>query len=83
MMIDGAVLHWAPQLYSGSEATVRGQGPAALVRVRLDTLVGTGISNLVALAIMATSAATLHVHGMTEITSGAQATEALQSLLRL
>jgi NRAMP (natural resistance-associated macrophage protein)-like metal ion transporter len=57
-----------------------GQGPAALARIRLDTLVGMGISNLVALAIMATSAATLHVHGMAEITSGAQAAEALRPL---
>ena len=57
-----------------------GQGPAALARIRLDTLIGMGISNLVALAIMATSAATLHVHGVTEITSGAQAAEALRPL---
>lgn len=57
-----------------------GQGPGALARIRLDTLVGMGISNLVALAIMATSAATLHVHGMTEITSGAQAAEALRPI---
>lgn len=57
-----------------------GQGPAALARIRLDTLVGMGISNLVALAIMATSAATLHVHGLAEITSGAQAAEALRPI---
>jgi NRAMP (natural resistance-associated macrophage protein)-like metal ion transporter len=57
-----------------------GQGPAALARIRLDTLIGMGISNLVALAIMATSAATLHVHGLTEITSGAQAAEALRPI---
>jgi NRAMP (natural resistance-associated macrophage protein)-like metal ion transporter len=57
-----------------------GQGPAALARIRLDTLIGMGISNLVALAIMATSAATLHVHGITEITSGAQAAEALRPI---
>jgi Mn2+/Fe2+ NRAMP family transporter len=57
-----------------------GQGPAALARIRLDTLIGMGISNLVALAILATSAATLHVHGLTEITSGAQAAEALRPI---
>jgi NRAMP (natural resistance-associated macrophage protein)-like metal ion transporter len=57
-----------------------GQGPAALARIRLDTLVGMGISNLVAVAIMATSAATLHVHGLAEITSGAQAAEALRPI---
>ena len=36
------------------------QGSNALARIRLDTMVGMAISNLVALAIMATAAATLH-----------------------
>src|SRR5450631_840161 len=42
------------------------QGPAALARIRLDTLVGMGFSNLVALAILASTAATLHVAGIHE-----------------
>src|SRR5471032_2804300 len=39
-----------------------------------------GISSLVALAIMATSAATLHVHDITDLTSAAQAAEALRPI---
>jgi Mn2+/Fe2+ NRAMP family transporter len=39
-----------------------------------------GFSNLVALFIMITAAATLHVHGITSITSSAQAAEALRPI---
>ncbi len=56
------------------------QGPGALARIRLDTLVGMGISNLVAIAIMATAAATLHVHGVHELSSAAQAAETLKPI---
>jgi NRAMP (natural resistance-associated macrophage protein)-like metal ion transporter len=56
------------------------QGPDALARIRLDTSVGMGISNLVALAILATAAATLHVSGIHELTSAAQAAQALRPL---
>ena len=56
------------------------QGPVALARIQLDTLVGMGFSNLVALAILATAAATLHVHGVSEITSAAQAAEGLRPI---
>jgi Mn2+/Fe2+ NRAMP family transporter len=56
------------------------QGPDALVRIRFDTLVGMGVSNLVALAILGTAAATLHLHGTQEITSAAQAAEALKPI---
>jgi NRAMP (natural resistance-associated macrophage protein)-like metal ion transporter len=54
------------------------QGPDALSRIRLDTLVGMGVSNLVAIAIVGTAAATLHPHGVKEISSAAQAAEALK-----
>src|SRR5579863_4860101 len=57
-----------------------GQAPAALARIRLDTLIGMAFSNLVALAILATAGATLHVHGVEQITSAAQAAEALRPL---
>jgi len=57
-----------------------GQGPAALARIRLDTAIGMGVSNLVALAILATSAATLNAHGIHEISSAAQAAEALRPI---
>jgi Mn2+/Fe2+ NRAMP family transporter len=56
------------------------QGPGALARIRLDTLVGMGVSNLVALAILATAAATLHAGGVHELTSAAQAAEALRPI---
>ncbi|HEX2366889.1 MAG TPA: divalent metal cation transporter, partial [Bradyrhizobium sp.] len=54
------------------------QGDDAIKRIRLDTYVGMGFSNLVALAIMVTTAATLHAAGVTNIESSAQAAEALK-----
>jgi NRAMP (natural resistance-associated macrophage protein)-like metal ion transporter len=54
------------------------QGPDALERIRLDTLVGMAISNLVALAILVTAAATLHVHDIRNIETAAQAAQALR-----
>ena len=56
------------------------QGKKALARIRLDTMVGMGISNLVALAIMATAAATFHERGVQQLDSAAQAAEALRPL---
>jgi NRAMP (natural resistance-associated macrophage protein)-like metal ion transporter len=56
------------------------QGTNALTRIRLDTVIGMAISNLVALAIMATAAATLHAANIKEIESAAQAAEALRPL---
>jgi NRAMP (natural resistance-associated macrophage protein)-like metal ion transporter len=54
------------------------QGPDAVERIRLDTLVGMAFSNLVALAIIFTTAATLHRSGITNIETSAQAAEALR-----
>ncbi|UFN47783.1 divalent metal cation transporter [Roseomonas sp. OT10] len=56
------------------------QGKGALHRIRLDTLVGMALSNLVALAILATTAATLHPAGVTQIDTSAQAAEALRPI---
>jgi NRAMP (natural resistance-associated macrophage protein)-like metal ion transporter len=56
------------------------QAPDALARIRLDTLIGMGVSNLVALAIMATAAATLHTAHIDTIQSAAQAAQALRPL---
>lgn len=56
------------------------QGPDALARIQLDTLIGMGISNLVALSIMVTAAATLHEAGVRNLTTAAQAAEALRPL---
>jgi NRAMP (natural resistance-associated macrophage protein)-like metal ion transporter len=54
------------------------QGPDAFERIRLDTYVGMAFSNTVALAIMITTAATLHAAGITDIQSSSQAAEALR-----
>jgi Mn2+/Fe2+ NRAMP family transporter len=51
-----------------------------LRRIRLDTLVGMGFSNLVAFCIILTTAVTLHAHGHTDIASSAQAASALRPL---
>jgi len=57
-----------------------GQAKNALARIRLDTIAGMGLSNLVALAIIVTVAATLHRAGITNIESSAQAAEALRPI---
>jgi NRAMP (natural resistance-associated macrophage protein)-like metal ion transporter len=54
------------------------QGPDAIERIRLDTYIGMAFSNLVALAIIVTTAATLHAGGVTDIASSGQAAEALR-----
>ena len=54
------------------------QGPDALNRIRIDTYIGMAFSNLVSLAIMFTTAATLHVAGKTDIQTSSQAAEALR-----
>src|SRR5262249_51258241 len=41
-------------------------------RIRVDTLVGMAFSNLIGAAIIITTAATLHAHGITNIQSSAQ-----------
>jgi len=47
-------------------------------RMRLDTFVGMAFSNLIAIAIIMATAATLHAKGVTQIESAAQAAEALR-----
>jgi Mn2+/Fe2+ NRAMP family transporter len=54
------------------------QGPDAIERIRVDTYVGMALSNAVALAIMITTAATLHGAGISDIDSSSQAAEALR-----
>ncbi|MFL5531592.1 MAG: NRAMP family divalent metal transporter, partial [Gemmatimonadales bacterium] len=56
------------------------QGKAALNRIELDTLAGMGVSNVIALAIMITTAATLNVNGVTDVETSAQAAEALRPI---
>jgi NRAMP (natural resistance-associated macrophage protein)-like metal ion transporter len=54
------------------------QAPAQFRRIRFDTLVGMAFSNLIAIAIIMATAATLHRQGITQIDSAAQAAEALR-----
>jgi Mn2+/Fe2+ NRAMP family transporter len=54
------------------------QAERALERIRLDTYIGMAFSNLVAIAIIVTTAATLHVHGITNIQTSSEAAEALR-----
>jgi Mn2+/Fe2+ NRAMP family transporter len=56
--------------------------PRELKRIRMDTLVGMALSNLIALLIMFATAATLHAKGVTKIESSAQAAEALRPVAR-
>ena len=56
------------------------QARGHLRRIRIDTLVGMGFSNLVAFFIMLTAAVTLHAHGVTDIRTSAQAAEALRPI---
>ncbi len=56
------------------------QAPQAVQRIRIDTCLGMAFSNLVALAIMVTAAATLNVAGTTHVETAAQAAEALRPI---
>ena len=56
------------------------QAPQAQARINLDTAIGMAFSNIIALAIMVAAAATLNASGKTDITSSAQAAEALRPL---
>jgi Mn2+/Fe2+ NRAMP family transporter len=49
-------------------------------RIRADTYLGMGFSNLVAFFIILTTAATLHAHGVRDVNTSAQAAQALQPL---
>ena len=51
-----------------------------LRRIRIDTYVGMGYSHLIAFFILVTTASTLHVHGITDIATSAEAAEALRPI---
>lgn len=53
---------------------------ADYTRIKLDTYIGMGFSNPVAFFIMLTTAVTLHMHGVTEIETSAQAANALRPI---
>jgi len=52
----------------------------ALLRIRVDTISGMVLSNVIALAIMLAAAATLHRAGIADVATAAQAAEALRPL---
>ena len=56
------------------------QGPAEISRMRWDTYVGMGYSNVISLFIIVATAATLNAHGITDIQTSAQAAEALRPI---
>jgi len=56
------------------------QAQEQLGRIHLDTYLGMAFSNVVAFFIILTAAATLHAHGVVEITTSAQAAKALEPL---
>ena len=66
----------APDLLHAGERKAR----AELRRIRLDTLVGMGLSNAIAFFIILTTALTLHTAGITDIETSAQAAEALKPI---
>jgi Mn2+/Fe2+ NRAMP family transporter len=49
-------------------------------RIRIDTMVGMAMSNIIAISIIITTAATLHAKGVTDIQSSSQAAEALKPI---
>jgi NRAMP (natural resistance-associated macrophage protein)-like metal ion transporter len=49
-------------------------------RIRLDTIAGMALSNLIAFFIIVTTGATLHAHGITQIGTAEQAAQALRPL---
>ena len=58
--------------------------PAArheLKRMGIDTIVGMGVSNIIALFIILTTAVTLHARGVTDVQTSAQAAEALRPVV--
>jgi NRAMP (natural resistance-associated macrophage protein)-like metal ion transporter len=56
------------------------QAPAQIGRIRVDTYIGMGYSNLISLFIIITAAVTLNAHGITNIQTSAQAAEALRPI---
>jgi len=57
-----------------------GRARREMRRMRFDTWLGMGYSNLISLFIIVTTATTLHAHGITNIQTSAQAAEALRPI---
>jgi NRAMP (natural resistance-associated macrophage protein)-like metal ion transporter len=56
------------------------EAPVEIRRMRFDTYVGMGYSNVISLFIIVSTAATLNAHGITDIQTSAQAAEALRPI---
>jgi NRAMP (natural resistance-associated macrophage protein)-like metal ion transporter len=56
------------------------QASAEISRIRIDTYLGMALSNLIALFIIITTAATLNAHGVVDIQTSSQAAEALRPI---
>jgi NRAMP (natural resistance-associated macrophage protein)-like metal ion transporter len=56
------------------------QAPVEISRMRMDTYIGMGYSNVISLFIIVATAATLNAHGITDIQTSAQAAEALRPI---
>ena len=56
------------------------QAKRELRRLRIDTYVGMGVSNLIAYFMIVATAATLHAHGITDIATTSQAAQALEPI---
>jgi NRAMP (natural resistance-associated macrophage protein)-like metal ion transporter len=57
-----------------------GEARSEINRIRIDTYLGMGFSNVISLFIIITTAATLNVHGVTDIQTSSQAAEALRPI---
>ncbi|WP_414709628.1 NRAMP family divalent metal transporter [Rhodopseudomonas sp.] len=57
-----------------------GDARSEFQRIRADTIIGMAFSNLIALSIIVTAAATLHATGKTDIQTSAEAAEALKPI---
>ncbi len=66
--------------YAHPLITAPQQAAAHLRRIKIDTYVGMGFSNLVAFFIILTTAVTLNLHGITDIQTSAQAATALRPI---
>jgi NRAMP (natural resistance-associated macrophage protein)-like metal ion transporter len=56
------------------------EAPEQFKRIKIDTYLGMAFSNLIAYFIILTTAATLHTHGKTDISTAAEAAEALRPI---
>jgi Mn2+/Fe2+ NRAMP family transporter len=56
------------------------QAHREIKRIKIDTYLGMGLSNVIALCIIVTTGATLHLHGVTDIRTSEQAAEALRPI---